>query len=249
MPPIGDLLRVDRHWAVYALGDLDPRRAQYCQWFTRGSSIALLYHEFGTPILWAAGEPDVLEALPALSACLLQIPRTFRAEVERRFRVEWLRPVRRMRLSPERFTPPAPSTPIELLGPTDEAALRGLYADGLATREDPDFFMGSQLTDGTFVGVRCDGRLVAAGGTHLYSAIESVAAIGNVYTHRSYRGRGYGAAVTSGVTQELMARGTETVALNVRADNPAAIRLYERLGFQHHVTFYEGRASARPGLR
>jgi hypothetical protein len=80
---IRTLLNQDPHWAVYALGDLDPRRQQYCEWHTRGSSVALLYREFDAPILWAAGDPDVLDAVPAIDACYLQIPETFLAPVAR----------------------------------------------------------------------------------------------------------------------------------------------------------------------
>jgi ribosomal protein S18 acetylase RimI-like enzyme len=237
------LLNRDRPWCVYALGDMDPRRHQHCEWHVRGSSVALLYREFDVPILFAAGTPDVLDVVPDVDACLLQIPDTFRAAVEQRFAVEWLRPMRRMVLAPEAFSRPEATAVRLTVDHEDE--IRALYADGAATHEEPDFFMRSQLGDGTFFGMRDGGRLVAAGGTHLYSADESVGAIGNVYTHRSYRGRGHGAAVTAAIVRELIARGTETIALNVKADNDTAVRLYERLGFRHHANFFDGRASRR----
>jgi ribosomal protein S18 acetylase RimI-like enzyme len=231
---------------VYALGDLDPRRQQYCEWFTRGSSVALLYREFDIPILFASGTPDVLDALPEIDMCLLQIPETFRTAVEARFAVEWLQLMRRMALEPDDFSPPAVSVCVEPLGGRDETDIRALYADGVPTHEEPDFFMRSQLEDGTFFGVRHEGTLVAAGGTHLYSASERVGAIGNVYTHRSHRGRGYASAVTAAVSRELIERGTETLALNVKADNGTAIHVYSQLGFRHHANFYEGRARKGP---
>ena len=37
----------------------------------------------------------------------------------------------------------------------------------------------------------------------------------------------------------------ETVGLNVRADNPPAIQLYESMGFVRHCQFYEGLATVR----
>jgi ribosomal protein S18 acetylase RimI-like enzyme len=236
------LLHQDPHWSVYALGDLDPRRAQHCHWFTSGGSVALLYREFDSPILWAAGDPQVLEAVPVVEGCHLQIPESFLPAVAKRFPVEWSRLMHRMSLAPEAFTPHHRGARAEPLDERHEDEIRALFEDGRATAEEPDFFMRSQLLDGTFYGVRHEGRLVAAGGTHLYSRDESVGAVGNVYTLRTQRGRGHASAVTSAVARELIDRGTRIIALNVKNENQAAIRVYERLGFRFHARFFEGRA-------
>lgn len=239
------LLDRDRYWSVYALGDLDPRRQRFCDWQVRGESVALLYREFDTPILFAAGGHELVEAVPDVEACLLQVPDGFLAALAPRFAVEWARPVFRMAFDPDRPAGPVPDVVVEPLGPRHAAELRELYADGDATGEAPDFFIASQLDDGTFCGVREDGRLVAAGGTHLYSSPERIGAIGNVYTRRSHRGRGLAAAVVRAIVDGLRTRGTETIALNVRTGNTTAVRLYERLGFRIHVRFWEGRAIRR----
>jgi RimJ/RimL family protein N-acetyltransferase len=244
---VRSLLREDRPWSLYALGDLDPRRARFCDWYVRGRSVALLYREFGTPILFAAGGHDVLADLPALDACLLQVPDTFLGAVQQRLDVAWACPVLRMVIDPARFSRPEVRSPVQPLGGADAHELRELYEDGRESGEEPDFFVASQLGDGTFFGVRDNGRLVAAGGTHLYSAAESVGAIGNVYTRRAHRGRGHAAAVVTAIVERLLERGTETIGLNVRAANTGAIRLYERLGFTFHARFWEGRAVRRPG--
>lgn len=90
-----------------------------------------------------------------------------------------------------------------------------------------------------------DLRLIAVAGTHLVSSTYGVAAVGNVFTHPDYRGRGYGAAATSAVVTELLAHGIRDIVLNVGEDNAPALHPYERLGFELHCRFTEGPASPR----
>ena len=188
----------------------------------------------------------MLADLPEVDACLLHVPDGFLPAVAQRFALEWTSPMLRMALVPARFTRAAGDTAVEPLGEAHERALRDLYADGRESGEEPDFFMPGQLADGTFFGIREGGCLVAAGGTHLYSAPERVGAVGNVYTRRSHRGRGYASAVVAAIVERLIARGTDTIGLNVRAANAGAVRVYERLGFVTHTRFWEGRAIRRP---
>ena len=131
------------------------------------------------------------------------------------------------------------------LGAADVPALQRLYGDGEATGESPDFFYPSMVTDGVFFGVYEGDALVAAAGTHLFAPEEGAVAIGNIYTMRDRRGRGLGKVVTSAVLATV--KDIETVGLNVRADNLAALHLYESLGFARHCQFYEGWQQARCG--
>ena len=82
-----------------------------------------------------------------------------------------------------------------------------------------------------------DETLVAAAGTHLLSRRERVATIGNVYARRDCRGRGLGRTVMSAVLEALA--DIDTIGLNVRVDNRAAIRVYASLGFVRHCPFYK----------
>jgi ribosomal protein S18 acetylase RimI-like enzyme len=50
-----------------------------------------------------------------------------------------------------------------------------------------------------------------------------------------------GRSVTSAVIDSL--RDIDTIGLNVRANNAAAIRLYESLGLARHCEFYEAVAT------
>ncbi len=101
------------------------------------------------------------------------------------------------------------------------------------------------VEEGTFFGARREGRLVAAAGTHLTSVEESVAAVGNVYTHRDWRRRGLARVTTGAVVEDLLLRGIRTIALNVYLGNTAAMRVYGRLGFVPHCEYYEGMAVRR----
>jgi ribosomal protein S18 acetylase RimI-like enzyme len=123
---------------------------------------------------------------------------------------------------------------------SDVPALQTLYAGGESRREAPDFFFPSMVRDGVFHGVYEGAQLVAAAGTHVVGRLEGAAAIGNVYVRHDRRGQGLGRRVTEAVLAELA--DVETVGLNVRADNEAALRLYESLGFARHCEFYEGLA-------
>ena len=127
------------------------------------------------------------------------------------------------------------------LGPADLHAVRGLYQDGATRKEIPDFFDDSMVETGIYHGVRDAGRLVAVAGTHVVTP--AVAAVGNVYVRHDARGRGLAGRVTAAVARDLQARGIRTIVLNVRQDNTAAIKVYERLGFVVHGEFWEGFAT------
>ena len=48
--------------------------------------------------------------------------------------------------------------------------------------------------------------------------------------------------MTSAVVLQLLKMGISTIVLNVEESKPNARRVYERLGFQLHCEFIEGRA-------
>jgi len=240
------LLR-DPRWCVYALGDLSPSMFPKCQWFT--PDLTLVLHDYGTSILFAMGTGSIREALDHVTWPVhLQVQQDALAEVARHATVTNEKRMIRMAWAAE-GTDHARNKSIDnrvtRFGAGDVPALERLYADGESAGESPDFFYASMVTDGVFYGVRKDGDLIAVAGTHLVSREEGAAAIGNVYVRRDRRGRGLGRAVTAAVIHELA--GIETVGLNVRADNDAALRLYESIGFTRHCRFYEALAAPHKG--
>lgn len=59
------------------------------------------------------------------------------------------------------------------------------------------------------------------------------ARVGPVYTPPEQRGRGYGSAVTAGVTQALLDRGCTSTFLYTDLANPTSNRIYRALGYEH----------------
>lgn len=236
---IRSILTSDARWCVYALGDLTPRMFAKCQWFT--PDLTLVLHDYGTSILFAHGPGSIREALDHCSFPVhLQVRQDALDEVKRYARVTNEKQMVRMSLdreSTDNNTRAAGGTEARRLTGSDVEALKRLYADGESTGESPDFFYDSMVTDGVFFGVSEGEELIAVTGTHLVSRDEGAAAIGNVYVRRDRRGKGLSRVTTRAVLEEL--RDIDTIGLNVRADNAAAIRVYESLGFVTHCPFIE----------
>jgi ribosomal protein S18 acetylase RimI-like enzyme len=230
-------LRRDPAWCVYALGDLAPSMFSKTRWFA--PDLTLIVQDYGTTILFAMGPGSVREALECVAGPVhLQVQRDALDEVARHAAVSSPCLMWRMTWTGDRVTSPGAAT--TRLAERDVPALQALYADGVSSGESPDFFFPSMVADGVFHGIYEGAALVAAAGTHLLARDEGAAAIGNVYTRHDRRGQGLGRLTTSAVLGELA--GVETIGLNVRADNDAALHLYESLGFARHCQFYEALA-------
>ena len=101
-----------------------------------------------------------------------------------------------------------------------------------------NWFNARMLQTKQYFGLRIENRLVSIAGVHVYSRKYKVAALGNIVTHPDYRGKGFAKAVTAGLCQSL-SEHVDHIGLNVKADNAAAIALYEKLGFEIVSTYYE----------
>jgi ribosomal protein S18 acetylase RimI-like enzyme len=234
------LLETDRAWCVYALADLAPGFFGDCRWYTAPGGIALFYTGFPTAVFFYHGDPDGVPAVLAEAGeerFYLQVRPEAAEAMEARYRVEDRVEMLRMALDPGCFNNEA-AAGARLLTPEDLPALLRLYA-----AEPPEFFFPSMLGQGVFHGMWDGAELAAVAGTHIVNLDEQVAAIGNVYTRPVHRGRGLAGALTSAVCADLLRRGVQTVALNVRADNEKAVRVYRRLGFTVHCRFIQGVAS------
>ncbi|MBI4770309.1 MAG: GNAT family N-acetyltransferase [Chloroflexi bacterium] len=57
------LLEVDRVWAAYALGDLQPGMFEECAWYRLGGALALVYSGLRPPVLYTQGPAEDVRAL------------------------------------------------------------------------------------------------------------------------------------------------------------------------------------------
>lgn len=262
-PKLYAFLQTDPIWAAYAIGDLEPAHFSWCTWHVaedaagRLAGLALLYRRLDPPVLLTMGEPAAVAAILEQMALPLQVYVSAREEhlplllARYDFSADRVRPMLRMAVTAETFRPAAggrgdPAPTLRRLGAADVPAIEALLAHGGPFA--PDAFTPDQVDEGVFIGLEAqDGSdrggetppLQAVAGTHLVAPAWGVAAVGNVYVHPDWRGRGYGALVSSAVTADLLQRGLQVV-LNVDQNNPAAIRLYRQLGFAVHCPFIEG---------
>jgi GNAT superfamily N-acetyltransferase len=241
-------LETDRLYAAYAIGDLEPGMFEQCTWAGaekagQMGALALHFRGLAIPALFLMGNPDGLRTVLARTlhpervylTCLdVHVP------VTREF-YAWDSEVHmwRMALDVGRFQPVGGAC--GRLNPTHADHLAALFKHG-----GGDAFSPAQMEGGVFYGVFEDDHLVSVAGTHLVSPTYGVAAVGNVFTHPDYRGRGYGTAATSAVVDDLFRSGIRDVVLNVGQANTSAIRIYERLGFTRYCPFLEGLAIASP---
>jgi predicted GNAT family acetyltransferase len=99
----------------------------------------------------------------------------------------------------------------------------------LATLTKPGPFGIRTHELGSFVGIRCEGKLVAMAGERL--KVPGYTEVSAVCTHPEHIGKGYAGTLMTEIMRGIWDRG-EIPFLHVRSDNTRAIALYERLGFR-----------------
>jgi ribosomal protein S18 acetylase RimI-like enzyme len=243
---LADFLGTDRLFAAYALCDLDDREFGRTRWGValeqgRPVAVALEYQGSSPQPLFVMGEPAgvagvLREVIRPRVAYLAARPELLDA-VGGVYQVTDGPQMVRMWVDRASFQPAAPNA-VRLV-PADVGDLNRLYDFGLGS-----WLPSDAVANGVYYGVRMNGQLVAAAGTHVISRAMGLAAVGNVLTHRDFRGRGYAQVVTGAVTQDLL-RFCDQVVLNVRIDNAPALRAYHALGYQEHVRFEERLVSRR----
>jgi RimJ/RimL family protein N-acetyltransferase len=228
---------------VYGLADLAPAYWDASTWYRRGDAVVgvvVFPGGVGTAIyaLTAHDEPgtvdlfaDLVHEFPSGGLCITATGCMAVAAAARPIEPYGAH-VRYVLTDWSAVGQPVP--PVEPLTSADEAEALRLYE----TEPGAAYFQPFMLGDESFVGLRLEGQLVAAAGTHVLSEEFGVASIGAVYVHPEHRGHGFGAAVTAGVIHRLQGRA-EVIGLNVKADNNPALAIYRRLGFSQLMEFEE----------
>lgn len=99
----------------------------------------------------------------------------------------------------------------------------------LATLTKPGPFGLRTHELGTYVGIRCEGKLVAMAGERLQ--VPGYTEVSAVCTHPDHTGKGYARVLMEEIMRGIRDR-EEIPFLHVRRDNTRAVALYERLGFR-----------------
>ena len=231
-------LNIDREWSLYALADLDDGMFEHCDWWGVNDSLALVFGALPIRPIFVLGDAEstrqLLAALPVTAGYLNLKPHQLEA-AKKIYRYRELHQMQRMFL--EDLQQPVGTA--EPLTTRDLEQVERLYASGDG---GGIAFAPFQLDTGLFYGIRKGAELVSVAGVHAVSRHESVAGVGNIFTRPDYRGQGLAQIVTSAVATTLKEAGIRTIGLNVELTNTAAIRVYERVGFRTHFSYYEGMA-------
>lgn len=239
-------LRKNVYLHIYSIGDLDDFFWPKTVWHALEEdgeirAIVLLYTEPPRATLHAMCEQQ--DSMAALLRSILHIlPRRFHAHLtpgvaealEGQCRIESYAEHYKMALRDKSAPRSIDCSQAVRLGPGDLDEMLRLYEEAYPG----NWFNPTMLETGQYYGIRIENRLVSVAGVHVYSQRCQVAALGNIATHPDFRGSGFAKSVIAGLCQSLL-ENVEHIGLNVKADNAAAISLYEKLGFEIAGAYYE----------
>lgn len=250
---IAAFLRRNARAHVYELGDLDDFDWPYTRWFGweadgRLAQLALLYTQPEIPVLIAIAEEPLSAMEELLGAVRDALPPALYVHataplldtLAERYAIDEAHPHLKLALGRGDLVAQN-SEAVDLLGVADLDEIEAFYESAYPGT----WFVPRLLATGRYVGIRRNGRLVCVAGVHVHSPTWRVAALGNVATLPESRGTGLARVACAALCRMLFDDGIETIALNVRADNAAAIRAYTQLGFEPAATYTEASLTAR----
>jgi predicted GNAT family acetyltransferase len=239
-------LRKNVYLHIYSIGDLDdffwPDTTWY-GWEQVGEiqAVALLYTASDDPTLLALSEQQQV-MLELLQSIFPVLPERFYAHlslvvaeaVERQCKIKSYGKHYKMGLKNKSLLEDIDCSQVIRLTENDLDEMLDLYKKSYPS----NWFNPRMLQTKRYFGLRIENKLISVAGIHVYSEKYKVAALGNIVTRPDHRGKGFGKAVTAKLCQSLFEH-VDNIGLNVKADNAAAIALYEKLGFEIVSTYFE----------
>ena len=236
---------------IYSIGDLDDFFWNYTTWYAakENDEIQSLIHSYAPPDMptFIAVSDDVSKTVELLASIFHLLPRRFYAHLNvglndlfaGKYKLEPHALHYKMGLAKSEYKRlDGGSSAIRL----SEDNLNDIYA--LYENSYPgNWFDKRMLQTRQYYGIYAGGKLVSIGGIHVYSETYRVSAVGNVTTDPRLRNKGYGMEFMIKLCSELFTK-TDYIGLNVKADNSAAIALYEKLGFRKICEYEEYLAEA-----
>lgn len=233
------LLEADRLFAAYPVAEMETALSSQYDWLVAEDeddvALCVLYKGLSPNPLYMSGSESGIAVM--LGSALRPPYVTFTCEprhlpvLQVHYRIGDPETMVRMSVMKARFKPC--SGEVEGLTAAHLDELKALYKTG-----GLDLITAERISRGLYKGVRLAGELVSVAGTHAISPSSGMAIVGNVFTHPEHRNRGYAAACTSAVTEELL-RSCRDVVLNVSAANDAAIKVYAKMGYREHCRFIQ----------
>jgi RimJ/RimL family protein N-acetyltransferase len=232
---------------VYQLGDLDDFFWNYTCWYALNDqreikALALLFTAYLPPTLVLFVDHSSDDVMRLLRSLTPMLPTEFYAHLTagteealtERFRVISHGLHLKMALLDRDRARQVDTSQVVRLTVSDAREVEGFYESSYLG----NWFEPRILETNRYVGLRVEGRLVAAGGVHVCSPEYQAGALGSIATHPDYRGRGLATTVTAALCQSLM-KDVRDIGLNVKADNVPAIACYRKLGFVEVATYGE----------
>lgn len=240
-------LRLDTALNIYLIGDLDDFFWPHTTWYglltnAEIAALALLYRPAGLPTLIVLINGALEPARALLRQLIPHLPDKVYAHLTSGiedvlagdFQLDDHGEHLKMTLHSPQLLEMVRSRDAVPLTIDDKEEIEAFYAASYPG----NWFDARMLETGHYWGLRRDGKLAAAGGVHVCSERFRVAALGNIATDPSFRGRGLATDVTAAICRKLL-NSVDEIGLNVKADNASAIACYRRLGFEVTATYRE----------
>jgi ribosomal protein S18 acetylase RimI-like enzyme len=235
---------------AYGLGDLDAPfwpsvRAFVAQDGDETAAAALLLDTLSVPLLYAVATPGDRATIELLKAIGGELPMPCGATLalgaieSLGWSFDSAGEFLKMHLDGDTQNLVDDGKSVELLNLDDYEELDHFYREVAYAPGEGGFFQRNMLELGPYVGIREGGDLVAAGGVHVRSPRYGVAALGNIATTPSSRGKGLAGYIVRALCRNL-APHVPLSARNVRHDNAPAVNCYKRAGFRSVLTYEEG---------